>query len=344
MARKAKPNPDKIAKNIAGNSATELRGDDNRRVVSHGYSQLPMSRTSAMRDVQSIPSVDVGLSAPRGMSSAVNRDLVSLNVDHSRLPQSPNVRPEDRAPNLFRPAGNTSTRGHGVAADLAHEVNRHQYLFGRVQNPPEPTIAVKRKVGAGRQGGPTQDIGPGSDVAPRDKEGLQAKRQIAAISTPAGLKKGVDGPGARGDFAGEESSRIRTIELGEHRQRLTTTMATTSSVRPPRAEGIQKFRAGEQSSPVSPKMKERMSTVTVSKGEVQTDESGRERLVPKGRRTTMSKAKHTERANKQIAKRKKVETKRDAMLDSISSLPQFDAGLSAESGGRTYDPYTKELY
>lgn len=108
MARKAKPNPDKIAKNIAGNSATELRGDDNRRVVSHGYSQLPMSRTSAMRDVQSIPSVDVGLSAPRGMSSPIGG--LPLAQDYGRTPQSPNVRPEDRASNLFRPLGSTVTR------------------------------------------------------------------------------------------------------------------------------------------------------------------------------------------------------------------------------------------
>lgn len=305
MAQRAKPNPDKIAKNIAGNSATELRGDDNRRIVSHGYSQLPMSRTSAMRDVRSIPSVDAGLSAPRGMSSATNRNLVSLPVDHSRLPQSPNVRPEDRAPTLFRPAGSTVTRGHGSAAALAAEVNRHQYLFGKTIYPSEATVAVERHGGGGVR--KTEDIGLGTDVQPRDNTGMQAKRQIAAIATPAGLRGDRMNPGATGVFAGASESDITAAGLVETRIEAVGGMARGSEVRPPRAEGIQKFRAGEQPSQISPKMKERMSTVTVSKGKVETDESGKERLVPTGRRTTMSKAKHTERAEKQIAKRNKAE-------------------------------------
>lgn len=297
MARKAQPKSkpkDRV-----------LRPDLNREPRPRFGSTTNERKAEAAQRIQSIPSVDAGLSAPRGMSSATNRNLVSLPVDHSRLPQSPNVRPEDRAPNLFRPAGSTVTRGHGAAAALAAEVNRHQYLFGKTIYPSEATVAVERHGGGGVR--KTEDIGLGTDVQPRDKTGMQAKRQIAAIATPAGLRGDRMNPGATGVFAGASEADITAAGLVETRIDAVGGMARGSEVRPPRAEGVQRFRAGEQPSPISPKMKERMSTVTVSKGKVETDESGKERLVPTGRRTTMSNADHAKRAEKQIAKRKKAE-------------------------------------
>lgn len=296
MARKAQPKSkpeDRV-----------LRPDLNREPRPRMGSTMNERKAESLQRIQAIPSVDAGLSAPRGMSSVTNRNLVSLGVDHSKLYQSPNVRPEDRAPNLFRPAGSTATRGHSAAAALAAEVNRHQYLFGKTLYPAEATVAVERHGGGGVR--KTEDIGLGTDVQPRDKTGMQAKRQIAAIATPAGLRGDRMNPGATGTFAGASESDITAVGLVEKRIDAVAGMARGSEVRPPRAEGIQKFRAGEQTSQISPKMKERMSTVTVSKGKVETVD-GQERLVPTGRRTTMSTAKHTERANKQIAKRNKAE-------------------------------------
>lgn len=261
-------------------------------------------RAEAVQRVQSIPSVDAGLSAPRGMSSPIGGLTLqnALGVDHSRLPQSINVRPEDRAPNLGRGIGTTATRGHGSAAALAAEVDRHNLLFGSVRQPSPATVAVTRDSHDFK----VQDVGLGTDIQPRDKAGMEAKRQIAAIATPAGLK-GDRYPGATGTFAGASETAVTAAGLVEERLGIVAGMMKGSEVRPPRPDKIGKFGIGEQSTNISPKMKERMGTVTVSKGEVQTDESGRERLVPKGRRTTMKVSEHNKRAEKRIAKRNKAE-------------------------------------
>lgn len=259
-------------------------------------------RAEAVQRVQSIPSVDAGLSAPRGMSSPIGGLPLqnALGVDHSRLLQSPNVRPEDRAPNLGRGIGTTATRGHGSAAALAAEVGRHNLLFGSVRQPSPATVAVERR--AKRM----EDVGLGTDIQPRDKAGMEAKRQIAAIATPAGLK-GDRYPGATGTFAGASETAITAAGLVEERLGIVAGMMKGSEVRPPRPDKVAKFGIGEQTSQISPKMKERLDTVTVSKGEVQTDDSGRERLVPKGRRTAMKVSEHNKRAEKRIAKRNKAE-------------------------------------
>lgn len=261
-------------------------------------------RAEAVQRVQSIPSLDAGLSAPRGMSSPIGGLPLqnALGVDHSRLPQSINVRPEDRAPNLGRGIGTTATRGHGSAAALAAEVDRHNLLFGSVRRPSDATVAVTRDSHDFK----VQDVGLGTDIQPRDKTGMEAKRQVAAIATPAGLK-GDRYPGARGDLAGKTESEIMRFGLVEQRRELVGGMMQSSASRPPRPDKVTKFRMGEQTSPIDPKMTERLNTVTVSKGEVQTDDSGRERLVPKGRRTAMKVSEHNKRAEKRIAKRNKTE-------------------------------------
>lgn len=203
---------------------------------------------------------------------------------------------------IGRRAGTTATRGHGSAAALAAEVDRHLYLFGSVRHPSPATVAVTRDSHDFK----VQDIGLGTDVQPRDKAGMEAKRQISAIATPTGLK-GDRLHGARGDLAGKTESEITRFGLVEERTDLVAGMMKGSEVRPPSPDKVAKFRMGEQTSPIDPKMMERLKTVTVSKGEVQTDESGRERLVPKGRRTSMKESQHAERAKKRNAKRKKAE-------------------------------------
>jgi hypothetical protein len=228
MARKAQPKSkpeDRV-----------LRPDLNREPRPRMGSTMSERKAESLQRVQSIPSVDAGLSAPRGMSSATNRNLVSLPVDHSRLPQSPNVRPEDRAPNLFRPAGSTATRGHGSAAALAAEVGRHQYLFGKTIYPAEATVAVQRVGGSMGRKDRTEDVGLGTAIQPRDNTGMQAKRQVAAIATPAGLRGDRMNPGATGVFAGASEADITAAGLVETRIEAVGGMARGSAVRPPRAE------------------------------------------------------------------------------------------------------------
>lgn len=249
----------------------------------------------AAQRIQAIPSVDAGLSAPRGISSPIG-GLPLVHNYLGRSPQSPIVRPEDRAPFLSRPIGSTETRGHNAAAALSAEVDRHVAMFGRVLHPAEATVAVERR--AGRM----QDVGLGTDIQDRDKKGLQAKQQIAAIATPGGLE-GSRRVGELGALAGKPEDTITAAGLVEERLTATESMMKGSEVRPPRAAGVAKFGISEAPSYVPPKTKEQMGLVTVSKGKVETVD-GRERLVPGSKKTTMTVAEHTKRAEKKTAKRK----------------------------------------
>jgi hypothetical protein len=244
------------------------------------------------------PTVDAGLSATSGLSLPVST-LRSTTEYGRHLPQSVNVAPEDRTPYLSRPTGSPTTRGHSAASALAAEVDRHVAMFGRVLHPDPATVAVERR--AGRM----QAVGLGTDVQPRDKKGMEAKQQIAAIATPGGLS-GDRSPGALGRMAGKPDAAITASGLVEERLTATEGMMKGSEVRPPRAPGVAKHSLGEAPSNITPKIKEKMGLVTVSKGKVETVE-GKERLVPKGKKTTMTNAEHTKRAEKQIAKRKQAE-------------------------------------
>lgn len=287
----------------------------------------PLERQSATERVQSIPSVDAGLSAPRGMSAPIGG--LPLAQDYGRLKQSPNVRPADRTPNLGRAIGTTTTRGHGSTAEhvrqleatanflgVSTEVSTRGQIRGLSRNspvePPSPTRVTNKKTGESKQILYTDRTDKGAPVYGGGRVGIEeAKRwgragrsdlldvaqQYQTIATPGGIDRGptdkVDTRrGARGAFSGmnpEELQDAVKAEILPDR----VNRAVSDLMRPDtfnRARKIQKpWGVGSE---LTPEQKEKTDTVRVTKGK---------------KTTTMTQAKHQERAEKRIAKRKKAE-------------------------------------
>lgn len=277
-------------------------------------------------------------------SKAIERNAVKLKGDYYRrealkaeraeqgfTPLGETAQPAPRTTSeglpIGRRAGTTSTRGHGSTAEHVRQLEATANLLGvstevstRGQirglsrtspvEPPHPTLISHK-------GEPTQVLytdkydraapiyrgqSPSSaDFGKWDRGGrpdlLDVVQQHQNIATPGGINRGptdkVDTRrGARGAFSGmnpeELQDAVKAEILPDRVNRAVSDLMRPGTFN--RARKIQKpWGVGSE---LTPEQKEKTDTVRVTKGK---------------KTTTMTQAKHQERAEKRIAKRKKAE-------------------------------------
>lgn len=305
-----------------------------------------------LRGVQSIKSVDAGLSAPSGSSLPIGGvprgtsvpDAVSLGVDHRKLPQSSLV----STPNISRGAGTTTTRGHSTSAAMLSEVATHHYLFGKVQNPAPATVQLRsKKAGSVIR----RDIGLGDEVPRGANRGpyVAAKQQVGHIRTPKDAENY-----SEGHMAGLDETLISLHGLGVKRQEELSGMMVGSETRPSEAPRAGRWKIGEETPTptraITPKTRRANDPGGWTRKDISADKARMEKLKqikitspanPEG--VIVTEKQHAADAALAATEKKKsvmsrIVDRHESMqrIESGTYAPKYDAGLSAETVGDIY--------
>lgn len=305
-----------------------------------------------LRGVQSIKSVDAGLSAPSGSSLPIGGvprgtsapDAVSLGVDHRKLPQSSLV----STPNISRGAGTTTTRGHSTSESLLNEVVTHQYLFGKVQKPAEASVQLRSK-----QDGSVikRDVGLGTEVPKGAHRGPYeaAKQQVGHIRTPKDAENY-----SEGHLAGLDEKTISLYGLGVKRQEELSGMMVSSETRPSEPPRAGRWKIGEETPAPTRALTPKTSYANDPGGWTRRDINANKARMEKLKQVkitnpanpdgvTVTEKQHAADAALAATEKKKsvmsrIVDRHESMqrIESGTYAPKYDAGLSAETVGEIY--------